>query len=128
MASLFFGLGGTGEALGILGIGSVVSAIVFYFLAKRLPESRLWKKVSLAQSTTTEEGYVSTRDYSAYLHKRGYTETVLRPAGVVVIDGIRLDVVANGAFIPKDVLVEVTQIEGSRIVVHIVETKEEVNV
>ena len=47
----------------------------------------------------------------------GLTVTPLRPAGTVVINEERLDVVSEGAFIDIHSPVKVVKIEGSRVVV-----------
>jgi len=42
---------------------------------------------------------------------------VLRPSGTADFSGIKLDVVSDGEFIPKDTTVIINKIEGHRIVV-----------
>lgn len=58
-----------------------------------------------------------TADYTSLIGKQGVAYTMLRPAGIVVIDDVRYDVVADGEYIAKDAAVEVSKIEGVRIVV-----------
>ena len=45
------------------------------------------------------------------------TTTVLRPTGMAEFDGVKLNVVADGEYIPKDVRVRVDHVEGARVVV-----------
>ncbi|MBI4602917.1 MAG: serine protease [Planctomycetes bacterium] len=52
--------------------------------------------------------------------KRGVTHTALRPAGVAVIQGKRVDVVAEGTFIEPNMEVEVVDNTGNRVVVRAV--------
>ncbi|MDR1598898.1 MAG: hypothetical protein LBS11_03365 [Oscillospiraceae bacterium] len=47
----------------------------------------------------------------------GKALTPLRPAGMVDIEGERLNVVSEGEFIPKDAPVVIERIEGTRVVV-----------
>jgi membrane-bound ClpP family serine protease len=47
----------------------------------------------------------------------GMAETVLRPSGVVVIDGRRIDVSSDGPLIEKGETVKVVLVEGMRVVV-----------
>ena len=47
----------------------------------------------------------------------GKSLSPLRPAGVTLIDGQRVDVVTNGEFIEPETEVEVVAGEGSRVVV-----------
>jgi membrane-bound serine protease (ClpP class) len=45
------------------------------------------------------------------------TLTALRPAGTIVLDDERIDVVSEGSFIGKDKRVKIVKSEGARIVV-----------
>ncbi|WML34888.1 NfeD family protein [Clostridium sp. OS1-26] len=47
----------------------------------------------------------------------GTTLTILRPAGIADVNGIKLDVVSEGEFISKDRKIEIIKVEGRRIVV-----------
>lgn len=49
--------------------------------------------------------------------KEGVCETVLRPAGIVEFEGVRLNVVSEGGYVEKGAVVRVEKIEGNRIVV-----------
>lgn len=53
------------------------------------------------------------------------TTTVLRPAGMAEFDGVKLNVVADGEYIPKDARVRVDHVEGARVVVRKLRTAEE---
>jgi membrane-bound serine protease (ClpP class) len=52
-----------------------------------------------------------------HLGQRGETATPLRPAGIALIDGGRVDVVSEGEMIEAGVPIVVTRMEGNRIVV-----------
>jgi membrane-bound serine protease (ClpP class) len=56
--------------------------------------------------------------------KLAQTVTVLRPAGVVEIDGERFDVVAEGEFVERGRTVRVNAVQGNRIVVGEAEDRE----
>jgi membrane-bound serine protease (ClpP class) len=49
--------------------------------------------------------------------RTGVAETVLRPSGVVIIDGRRVDVSSDGPLIEKGEAVRVVQVDGMKIVV-----------
>jgi membrane-bound serine protease (ClpP class) len=51
------------------------------------------------------------------LHKTGSALTALRPSGTALIEGRRVDVVADGMMIERGGLVKVVAIEGLRVVV-----------
>lgn len=52
-----------------------------------------------------------------WLGKQGHARSVLRPAGIADIDGERVDVVSDGALIEPGSPIEVTHVDGNRIVV-----------
>ncbi len=54
------------------------------------------------------------------LHATGIAASQLRPSGVALIAGQRIDVVTEGSLIDKDTPVRVVLVEGSRIVVRAV--------
>lgn len=92
----------------------VVIIIMLKFFGKRV---NLFKKFILTESTSTEEGYVSSVNRLELIGKEGITRTALRPSGTAIVDGERLDVVTEGSFVEKDMPVRVVKVEGSRIVV-----------
>lgn len=51
------------------------------------------------------------------LNRTGIAYTDLRPSGIAVIDGQRVDVVAENKMIPKGTEIKVVQVEGIRVVV-----------
>ncbi|WP_141431485.1 NfeD family protein [Bacillus sp. 03113] len=77
----------------------------------------LFKKMILTDSTSSEQGYVSNENRSELLGLIGFTITPLRPAGTIMIDHERIDVVSEGNYVPQNVQVTVVKVEGSKIVV-----------
>jgi membrane-bound serine protease (ClpP class) len=51
------------------------------------------------------------------LNKTGVAQTALRPAGMALINGQRVDVVTEGPMIERDTPVRVVAVEGMRVVV-----------
>lgn len=74
-------------------------------------------KMILKDTESNEAGYRSTQDMEVFLGKEGATTTVLRPAGIAEFDGVRLNVVSEGEFIPAGVNVRIVRVEGSKILV-----------
>lgn len=60
---------------------------------------------------------VGENDLSYYVGKKGVTSTVLRPAGMGEFEGVKLNILADGEFIPEGAQVIVTRVEGNRIFV-----------
>ncbi len=119
--SVLFALGGTMDAVGALIAAMVIAIVVFVLIVKRLPSSRLWRKVVLHESTTTESGYVSAETRTELVGCTGRTETELRPSGRALVAGQPVDVVSEGAFIGKGTPVVVVSANGSRVVVRAME-------
>lgn len=57
-----------------------------------------------------------------WLGKQGRALSVLRPAGIAMIEGARVDVVSDGEMIDADVRIQVMRVDGNRIVVRRVPT------
>ena len=55
-----------------------------------------------------------------FLGKEGETTTVCRPTGMAEFDGVKLNVVSEGEFLPAGTRVRIVQVEGSRIVVRVI--------
>lgn len=85
-----------------------------------LPKSRAARNLILASSAGRDEGFVSA-DESRWLGKEGVTSSELRPSGVALFGHERVDVVSEGAFVPRGVKVQVVQVEGMRVVVRVSE-------
>jgi membrane-bound serine protease (ClpP class) len=92
----------------------LVSILMIRVFGKRM---KLFKRIILTDSTSTEKGYVSNKNRLELIGVEGITLTPLRPSGTILIEDERIDVVSEGAFIPKDRKVRILKTEGSRIVV-----------
>ncbi|WEK53060.1 MAG: NfeD family protein [Candidatus Cohnella colombiensis] len=112
----------TGNALQSLGIAFVVAIVVVAIFVYIFRKRGVWNRFILDDELTSEQGYVPNEDRDQWLGQEGIVLSALRPAGVVEIDGQRLDVVSSGEFIEKGTAVVVQLVDGTRIVV-----KEKVN-
>jgi len=115
--SVVLSLGGGMDAVGALLASVAIALLIFAVIVKRLPSSRLWRKLVLHDSTTTEQGYVSAATREELVGCTGRAETELRPAGRALLAGQSVDVVSDGAFIGKGTPVVVISANGSRVVV-----------
>lgn len=114
----------TKQGIASLGIAAVITVIVTILLVKRFGGNGLFKKFILGDVQRNEEGYVAPKDQRDLLEKTGVALTPLRPAGMVKVDGKRVDAVSIGGFIPAGTPVVVVQVEGTRVVVQEQELKE----
>ena len=117
VVSVVLVFGNLQAALTSLFIALSVSIVAIILLWKRIQQGHFWQRLVLSHTESKDEGYSAPADFSHLLGHEGLTLTPLRPAGTVVIDGIRYDVVSEGGFIAENSLIEVVLLEGTRIVV-----------
>ncbi len=115
--SVVLALGGDINALYAMLIAFTVAIVIFALIVKRLPASKLWSRVVLKDQSRANRGYVSSSPKDNLLGKTGEVLSELRPAGSALIDGVPVDVVSEGVFVPKGTVVRVVAVEGSRVVV-----------
>jgi membrane-bound serine protease (ClpP class) len=86
---------------------------------KVFPKSFIGKRLILFRSMEQEYGFTSSdvEKYRDLLGKEGITLTMLRPSGMVRINGKKYSVVTSGELIERDQTVHVIKVEGNRIVV-----------
>ena len=73
---------------------------------------------TLRKKLSKEEGVVSQApEMEGYLGQEGEAVSDLRPAGVALIGGKRVDVVSQGAYVAKGEPVVVTAVTGNQIIV-----------
>ncbi|UED73120.1 nodulation protein NfeD [Brevibacillus sp. DP1.3A] len=114
----------TQQGLASLGVAALITAIVAFMLVKKYGVKGLFNKFVLGDTQRNEEGYVAPRDQRELEGKSGIALTPLRPAGVVKVEGKRVDAVSVGGFIESGTTITVVQVEGTRIVVAELEQKE----
>ncbi|MEH6904333.1 NfeD family protein [Neobacillus drentensis] len=99
-------------------IAIFLSVIVFFMMIKVFDKKLiLFNKMVLFDSAKKEDGYVSNINRIDLMGKEGIALTILRPAGTVIINSERVDVVSEGGFIEQNAAVKVIKVEGARIVV-----------
>ncbi|MEW6755678.1 MAG: NfeD family protein [Candidatus Latescibacterota bacterium] len=99
---------------------SMIAAFVFSVLFLRaLPRFAAFNRLILRSETRASEGYVSsaTEHDQDLVGKRGIALSDLRPAGIGMFDGQRLDIIAEGEFIEEQTPIQIVQARGSRVVV-----------
>ncbi|MBI6872389.1 NfeD family protein [Clostridium aciditolerans] len=94
-----------------------VLGVALTLVLKSVTKGRLSKILILHETQKKEAGYTGTEDLNYFVGQEGTTLTILRPAGIADVNGIKLDVVSEGEFISKDRKIEIIKVEGRRIVV-----------
>ena len=125
LAGLILSLVGTGDTseVVLMAAGRVVFSLLIALVAslvmlRVLPRLPFGRRLILEVGLSTSQGYGSAPDSDRrWLGKRGRASSSLRPAGIVEIEGERVDVVSEGELIDAGQFVEVTRVDGNRIVV-----------
>ncbi len=107
------GIAALGMTVCILAIMGIVVSLALRSASK----GRLSKSAMILNDEEDASVMDNSEDLKVFIDKEGVTTTVLRPTGMAEIDGIRLNVEAEGEFIPKDTLVKVYRVDGRNIIV-----------
>jgi membrane-bound serine protease (ClpP class) len=125
VASVVLGfLEGTGWGIGLLAGVAVLVPVLLALGFKIFPHTPIGRLLILSgpDRTDIEPGSdVSSEPLHALVGRTGRTVSTLRPAGVVEIEGRRVDVVTEGEWVDPGREVVVTEVEGNRAVVRAVE-------
>ncbi|MBI9020413.1 MAG: nodulation protein NfeD [Verrucomicrobia bacterium] len=105
------------HAIRNLALGMAGTAALAVAAGRFLPKSRVVRPLVLSASTDRNEGFTAAQDHSELLGKEGVAEMNLHPAGRILIDGKRVNVITRGEFIEKGSRVRVIEARGSHIVV-----------
>jgi membrane-bound serine protease (ClpP class) len=96
-------------------VEAVLGVAAGYWAIKYLPQTALGRKMFLHH---TQEGQRAQASLANDLvGKRGVAQTILRPSGMAMIDGKRVDVVAEAGVIEAAMPIEVVAVNENRIVV-----------
>ena len=94
---------------------AMAGALALFRLLPRLPFGR---RLVLDTGMDAGRGYTSAPETDRrWLGRSGTAISPLRPAGIAEIDGARVDVVSDGVFIDAGTAIEVTRVDGNRVVV-----------
>ncbi len=111
--------GGMPALLIILGFYLLV-AVVLAILFLYLPRESKWNPFVLWDKQKNSDGYTGGQNLTVLLGRKGTALTVLRPAGTVLVEKQRLDVISLGDYIPKGASVRIVKVEGSKIFVDLI--------
>ena len=125
LAGLVLSLVGAGDtsevilkAAGRVVFSLLVALIASLVILRFLPRLPFGRRLILEAGLPSDLGYASAPDSdSRWRGKRGRASSPLRPAGIAEFEGERVDVVSEGELIDAGQIVEVTRVDGNRIVV-----------
>lgn len=114
VAAVILGYRDFGYQTGTLILAGVLVGLLIgtWCWLKFFPDSRMARKF-ISQGSVGELGV----EKPELLHGTGTALTQLRPSGVALINGQRVDVVTEGGLIERGAAVRVVAVEGARIVV-----------
>lgn len=102
-------------ALQTVATAIVLTVIVFWMVSRATPENAWLSRLTFVGAQGAD--YVASADHTQLRGQRGFAASYLRPAGVALIDGQRVDVLTQGEFIPEGTPIRVTRVEGARVFV-----------
>jgi membrane-bound serine protease (ClpP class) len=100
-----------------MGVATVFIISIGYFISKYFFKTSLWSRVQLSEEFTSKKGFVSADTRSDLIGKIGIAISPIRPAGTILIDNRRVDVISQGDFIDADTQVKITDIKGAKVTV-----------
>jgi membrane-bound ClpP family serine protease len=108
----------------IIAIALVIIAGMLVWIYKSATRGgRVSRLLLLRTKTGKEEGYSSISDSKDLIGLEGIAATNLRPTGTGDFQGKKIDVVTEGEFIPKGSPIQITDVEGFRIIVKKLDSK-----
>ena len=91
-----------------------VALVICLFTASR---GRLERSRLALRDVALSPDAADNNSLNRYVGRTGAAHTDLRPAGIGVFDGEKLNVVSDGEFIPRGAAIRVRSVAGNRIVV-----------
>ncbi len=107
-----YGLTGTA---GLFLFEVIIGGATAYVSVKYVPHTAAGRKMILSHNQTAMRA--SSQPASELVGQSGVAQTLLRPSGMAMFDGKRLDVVAESGIIERGSPVKVVAVEGTRVVV-----------
>ena len=108
---------GGGKTLTTYGLGVVVLAPLLALVTFRiLPYTPMGKRIILS-GPTFQDRKGTQRNLQELVGRQGEAMTPLRPSGIALIDGQRVDVITRGSHLEAGDPVAVVHVEGNRVIV-----------
>ena len=115
----------------VFGVVLIVAIVILvpmymYFVARKLPNAPLSKKLFLGRmpETPAGAGTPEAAEHESLVGKIGLAETTLRPSGAIRIEGQRVIASAESGLIEQGTTVKVIRAAGMNVVVRAVEKKD----
>ncbi|RAV98337.1 NfeD family protein [Pseudochryseolinea flava] len=100
----------------LVSMGGLLGGVVLFFLVgNKLLDNKHFRKIALANTQDSKDGYVATTITDSMNGKTGIAHTVLRPSGKVLIEGQFYDAYSRGEYIDKGEAIEVVAHETTSL-------------
>lgn len=117
VASMAYGVLYVPEYAVFIVVGEIVGIMGVVALGMWLMTRTNGGGLALRTAMNAEEGWQNMATDASLLGQTGVVLTALRPAGVIEVEGRRLDVTSDGTFIEQGATVRVISVNGNYIVV-----------
>ncbi len=126
IASVAFAFGqSTGTGVAFIIVIVIVIPFALRFAFRMLPKTAVGRKFVLGKPPENRESIVTAPSAGttgeSVVGRVGTAATELRPAGLILLDGERLDAVTDGEYVERGTEVRVVRLEGNRIIVEATE-------
>jgi len=106
------------QAITLVGLSFIFAFVLVIPVIKFVPKTKAFQKLVLDTSETRQEGFRSTPEsYEQFIGAEGVALSTLRPSGIGLFNGNRLNVVAEGEFIEQNENIKIIKVEGFKVVV-----------
>ncbi len=98
--------------------GITVAFALIIFIISRFGKGRMFKFIALTKEEKKEDGYIAV-DHSLFklVEKEGISQTILRPAGKIIIDNEYYDAVSLYGYIEPETKIKVVKFENAQLYV-----------
>jgi membrane-bound serine protease (ClpP class) len=126
VAAVILQIGNPTGMMFVIAIALFVVAAVVLIIYRSVIKGRLGRsRIILQEQIDGESNELSDAQQQALVGKSGVTLSPLRPSGIALVDGRRLNVMTDGEFVDKDMPVTVVQSAGLRILVRAAQAEQE---
>lgn len=117
LTSLFLTFDNAVAGMYAISFALILTIIAVIIMLRFFGKSQAWHRIALQTTQTKEGGYIAPVVRHELMGKEGTAITTLRPTGTALIDGERVDVVSEGAYINQGNKIKIIKVEGTRVVV-----------
>ena len=112
-----FAMGSLEVAIKSLSLAIIVTFAIGMFMVKKGMKTNLFNSLKLNNSLSSEEGFLSVDTANLNVGDICLTKTVMKPTGFIEYMDVKYEAISVDGYIDKNVEVEVSKVEKSKIYV-----------